>query len=92
MTSEDRVVGGSGDGRPPAVLDASPKSVYRLIMGPEETLKLDSGGDSPPPPEEETGDRRPEPEPLLVGLMGFMVGFAGVTTLRYAQALVRMMR
>ncbi len=83
-----RMVGRSGDGRSVAVLGTAPKSVYKLIM---DAPDLDNGGESPPPPEEETGDRRPEPEPLLVGMMAFMVGFAGVTALRYAQQLVRIM-
>jgi hypothetical protein len=82
------MVGRSGDGRPATLLGTPAKSVYRLIM---EAPDLDNGGESPPPPEEEVGDRRPEPEPLLIGMMAFMVGFAGVTALRYARQLVRIM-
>jgi hypothetical protein len=88
--SENRLAGRSRGGRTVDFLVRPPQAVFRLIM---ESPDLDKGGEAPPPPEDDDGGgRRPEPEPWLVGMMAFMVGFAGVTAVRYAAALVKVMR
>jgi hypothetical protein len=53
---------------------------------------LDHGDDGEGPPPEGEGDRRPDPDWRMVGLMSFMVSFCGVTAARYAVALVRVLR
>ncbi len=87
--SESVRPGAGGSGRSVDLLVTPSETVYRVIM---DTLDLDHGDgeDSPPPPED--GDNRPDPDWRLVGLTSFMVSFCGVSALRYAIELVRLVR
>jgi hypothetical protein len=87
---EDRLAGRGVGGRTADLLVRPPKSVYRLIM---EAPDLDHGSDAPPPPEDGgEGDRRPDPDWKLVGILSFMTSFCAVAAARYAVQLVKVFR
>jgi hypothetical protein len=49
-------------------------------------------GDPPPPDDDEGGDRRPDPDWRVVGMLSFMAGFCATAAARYGWMLFRVMK
>jgi hypothetical protein len=85
--------GFGGGGSAPVVLEQQEAmSVFEEIMQDVDTpiLEHGSGGDLPPLPGD--GDGRPDPDYLLIFVLGFGIGFCGFAFADYCRRAVTEMR
>ncbi len=89
--NESRRPGPDGSGRSGGVLVAAAESVYRMIEQAPDMPPVSHGDTGGPEMPNEDGDRRPDPDWRLVGLVSFMFGFTAYTAAHYGKLLVRLM-